>query len=120
MDIRNKVMYKKIGDVEYDLIADYNTIMDIQAEMGNLNALIDGTAYLRVAAIALTSMLNGCAHRHHWPQHFDIHDVSKYMPPISDFPAAVNEAMAIVRFVRQAIIKDDEVETKPEGSAEKN
>ena len=53
MDIRNKVMYKKIGDVEYDLIADYNTFMDIQAEMGNLNALIDGTAYLRVAAIAL-------------------------------------------------------------------
>ena len=120
MDIRNKVMYKKIGDVEYALIADYNTIMDIQAEMGNLNALIDGTAYLRVAAIALTSMLNGCAHRHQWPQHFDIHDVSKYMPPISDFPAAVNEAMAIVRFVRQAIIKDDEVETQPEGSAEKN
>ena len=94
-------------------------IHSVHVDLGH-NALVDGTAYFRVAAIALISMLNGCAHRHHWPQHFDIHDVFKYMPPISDFSAAVNEAMDIVRFVRQAIVNEDEVKADPEGSAEKN
>lgn len=120
MDIRDKVMYKKIGNVEYDLVAKYNTIADIQAEFGNLNCLYNGVAYLRVAAVALTSMLNECAHRHHWPQHFDVLDVSQYMPPISDPAAVAAEAMDIVRFVRQAIVNEDEVKAEPEGSAEKN
>ena len=84
MDIRNRVMYKKIGDVEYDLVADYNTIADIQAAFGDLNVLFNSSAYLRVAAVALTSMLNGCAHRHRWPKHFDVLDVSQYMPPITE------------------------------------
>ena len=124
MDIRNRVMYKKIGDVEYDLVADYNTIADIQAAFGDLNVLFNGSAYLRVAAVALTSMLNGCAHRHRWPQHFDVLDVSQYMPPITDTSAMVDEAMDIVMFVRMALVDPDKVEAaaeaEPEGSAEKN
>lgn len=124
MDIRNKVMYKKIGDVEYDLIADYNTIADIQAAFGDLNILFNGSAFLRVAAVALTSMLNGCAHRHRWPQHFDVLAVSQYMPPITDTSAMVDEATDIVMFVRMALVDPDKIKTEagaePEGSAEKN
>ncbi len=120
MDIRNKVMYKEIGDVEYDLVADYNTIADIQAAFGDLNVLFNGSAYLRVAAVALTSMLNGCAHRHRWPQRFDVFDVSQYMPPLTDITSVVDEATAIVMFVRMALVDPDKIKAEPEGSAEKN
>lgn len=120
MDIRNKVMYKKIGDKVYPLTANYNVIADIQAELGDLRALLKPSNYLKVASVALAAMLNEAAYQMKRLERFDSRSVAQYFPPITDMAAATTEAVEIVKFVLDAMIDPEEAGDAPEGSAEKN